>query len=260
MVTTNTIIDFPERLPSTSGWARFKTWVLDKCIEYACCGTLQDYRDLECYRVDEEVRACIRAEMREHHSYGDSETCVGNTIDAVEKEMGYSLARTKKDVSEPPVTKPKRQRRRKGKARGSDDEKSSSNSDAESTGRQETGLEEDDSNATTSQASSDEPEGDTRAKIIPRFAAACVLHLRAKLGALPNNEANVLLVQRKYLEMCRKHNVRDVDTVLHQGFVMNAMFTESVLDDISASRRRLPKWIRFLEEVPETGSIPAAIC
>jgi len=51
-----------------------------------------------------------------------------------------------------------------------------------------------------------------------------------------------------------------VDTVLHQGFVMNAVFTESVLDDVAASRKRLPAWIRWLEEVPPTGSIPVAIC
>jgi hypothetical protein len=99
-----------------------------------------------------------------------------------------------------------------------------------------------------------------KAKIIPKFAAACALHIRAKLGALDNNNANYLLVQRKYLELCRKHNVRDVDIVLHQGFVMNAVFTESVLDDIASSRRRLPAWIRWLETVPTTGSIPVAVC
>jgi hypothetical protein len=99
-----------------------------------------------------------------------------------------------------------------------------------------------------------------QAQIIPKFAAACALHIRTKLGAMEANEANVLLVQRKYLEVCRRLNVRDVDIVLHQGFVMNAVFTESVLDDVASSRRRLPAWIKWLDEVEPTGCVPRSVC
>jgi hypothetical protein len=99
-----------------------------------------------------------------------------------------------------------------------------------------------------------------QAQIIPKFAAACALHIRTKLGAMEANEANVLLVQRKYLEVCRRLNVRDVDIVLHQGFVMNAVFTESVLDDVASSRRRLPAWIKWLDEVGPTGCVPRSVC
>jgi len=236
MATTNIIIDFPERMTSKSRWSRLKSWVLETALSIGCCGE-ESVRDYECYRTGEQVRECVRAEMRAHLGYGERDTCVGGAIDLVLDQTGYDLAsgtRARMDVI---------RQANEGKTRTMaewDAYFKRIGVDPLSGGR---------SSVT-----------DGRAKIVPRFAAACVVHLRAKLGALSNSEANILLVQRKYLEVCRKHGVRDVDTVLHQGFVMNAMFTESVLDDIAASRRRLPAWIRFLEEVPKVGSVPQEIC
>lgn len=233
MATTNITIDFPERLPSKSNWSRFKGWLLKTIEDLGCCGTESQLRDLECYRTGEQVRECVRAEMREHLGYGGRETCVRNAIDSVLRETGYDLIDgTFSDME----TLRKANEGVKRTMAGWDAYFKSMRVDPLKIGRK------------------------GRAKIVPRFAAACAVHLRAKLGALSQSDANILLVQRKYLEVCRRHGVRDVDTVLHQGFVMNAVFTESVLDDLAASRRRLPAWIRFLEDVPETGSIPQVIC
>jgi len=228
MATINATIELQERLLSKSGWAQFKRWILDKIEKYAICGSQADFADLQCYRTDERVRACVRAEMREHLGYESRETCVGNAIDTVLRETGYDLA----DLGS--IRLANKGVKRTMKEWDAYFLRMGVDPLAASVGGQ--------------------------AKIVPKFAAACALHIRTKLGALANNEANVLLVQRKYLELCRRHGVRDVDTVLHQGFVMNAVFTESVLDDVAASRKRLPAWIRVLEEIPSTGSIPAAIC
>lgn len=228
MATINATIDLTERKPSKSGWARFKTWLLDKVQRYSCCVSEQDMADWECYRTDKRVRACVRAEMREHLGYDRRETCVANAIDTVYRETGYDLA----DLGTIRLAN-------KGVKRT---------------------MKEWDAYFLRMGVDPLAHQAQGRAKIVPKFAAACALHIRTKLGVLANNEANRLLVQRKYLELCRKHGVRDVDTVLHQGFVMNTVFTESVLDDIASSRRRLPAWLRWLEEVPATGTVPSEVC
>lgn len=228
MATINTTIEITQRLPTKSRWASFKRWVLDQFEKYAVCGSAADFAELECYRTDEQVRACVRAEMQEHLGYESRETCVVNAIDTVFKETGYDLA----DMGSIRLANKGVKRTEK----------------------------EWDAYFLRMGVNPLQPATDGKAKIVPKFAAACALHIRAKLGALENNEANVLLVQRKYLEICRRHGVRDVDTVLHQGFVMNAVFTESVLDDIAASRQRLPAWLRWLEEVPATGAVPRTVC
>lgn len=228
MATINATIDITERLPSQSSWVQLKRWILDKIEKYAICGSASDFSELECYRTDQRVRACVRAELREHLGYESRETCVASAIDVVLKETGYDLA----DMGS--IRLANKGVKRTMREWDAYFERMGVDPLAAITGG--------------------------KAKIVPKFAAACALHIRTKLGALANNEANVLLVQRKYLELCRKHGVRDVDTVLHQGFVMNTVFTESVLDDVAASRKRLPAWIRWLEEVPATGSIPAAVC
>jgi len=88
------------------------------------------------------------------------------------------------------------------------------------------------------------------ARVVPRFAAAMALHLRAKLGKLAYSEANLLLVQRKYLEVCSRKHVRDVDAVSHQQFVVNAFFGEDVLDRVGTVRLRTPWWVRWLSDQP----------
>jgi len=80
--------------------------------------------------------------------------------------------------------------------------------------------------------------------VIPKFAAAVVLALRSKLGKLAPSEANRLLIEREYLKVCRDTSVRNVDTIMHQQFVMNAYFTEGIVDQLATTRVRLPKWLR----------------
>lgn len=98
------------------------------------------------------------------------------------------------------------------------------------------------------------------AQVVPRFAAAMALHLRAKLGRLAYNEPNLLLVQRKYLEVCKLKHVRDVDTVSHQQFVVNAFFGEDVLDRVGTARQRTPWWVRWLTDQPVLKSAPLQAC
>jgi len=253
MAQINAIIDFPEKLPSKSSWAKFKRWVLDKFEYFACCGTADQFRDLECHRTDEHVRECIRAEMREHSGFGGEETCITQAMKTTFRETGYDLGNLE-------VTESANVKVMHTYAQWDDYFEKIAVNPVESVTKQTYAQWEALIEGFAVNPLEAKVVKHQRAHIVPKFAAACVLHLRAKLGALSNSEANVLLVQRKYLEVCRKHGVRDVDVVLHQGFVMNAMFTESVLDDIASSRRRLPAWMKFLDETPETGSVPNTIC
>lgn len=101
---------------------------------------------------------------------------------------------------------------------------------------------------------------DRPAQVIPRFAAAMALHIRAKLGRLNYNEANLLLVQRKYLEVCKLKHVRDVDAVSHQQFVVNAFFGEDVLDRVATARQRTPWWVRWLGDHEVLRPQPLQAC
>lgn len=228
MTTTSAHIELLERRPRKSAWATAKRWLLDLIERCGACGSSDDFDDLAMYRRDEMVRKSIRTEMRLHMGADSRSTCVANAIDVTLRTTGYDLADLG-TIRQANIGVKRTEKEWDAYFR-------MMNIDPLTTCRFK------------------------QAQVIPKFAAACALHIRAKLGAMEANEANVLLVQRKYLEVCRRHGVRDVDTVLHQGFVMNAVFTESVLDDIASSRRRLPAWIKWLDEVQPTGSVPRAIC
>lgn len=98
----------------------------------------------------------------------------------------------------------------------------------------------------------------TNVSVVPKFAASCALLLRSRLGRLPPNEANQLLVQREYLKICRTRGVRAVDVVAHQQFVANAFFTEDVLDRIALTRARWPRWMRAVYERSTFNAGPMA--
>jgi len=87
--------------------------------------------------------------------------------------------------------------------------------------------------------------------VVPKFAAAMVLCLRAKFGNLNLTEANRLLIEREYLRVCRESTVRNCDIVVHQQCVMNAFFTEGVHEELCTVRARLPRWLR-----EAFGSVP----
>jgi len=202
-------------------------------MQLLCC---VDGNELEVYRQGEQVRGLLRSEMRKHLGYASRDTCVSNAIDEVLIDTGYDLADCgsvrQANIG---VTRTKSQWDAYFANLGVVDVVAFLDHGA--------------------LRSSAQP-----AKIVPKFAAACALHVRAKLGALPINEANMLLVQRKYLEICRRHNVRDVDTVMHQQFVLNAVFTESTLDDVATSRRRLPRWVGWLDSLDKVNQVNPTIC
>jgi hypothetical protein len=92
-----------------------------------------------------------------------------------------------------------------------------------------------------------------RVQVVPRFAAALTLALRAKFGRMAYHEANRLLIEREYLKVCRDANVRHCDIEYHRQFVINAYFNEGVTDELSTVRTRLPRWLRVA-----FGSVPNA--
>jgi len=238
MAATNLTFEPITRVPKLSPWMKVKRWALNQLETSAvwqllCC---VDTNELEMYRQGEQVRSAMREEMRVHMGYSGRDTCLTNAIDDVLADTGYDLAdagsirKANKGVTRT--------------MRGWD--------------KYFEGLGISDPTQFLEGASKESSK--KRARIVPKFAAACALHIRSKLGALRVNEANTLLVQRKYLEICRKHNVRDVDTVLHQQFVMNAVFTESVLDDVATCRRRLPRWVGWLDSLQEVSRVDPTIC
>lgn len=235
MTTTTSLFDLVVQQPRQSLWSKFKRWCLEKYEEipsshafssFCCC---VDSSELELYRLDNKVRGAMRENFRAHMGYSARESCVGNAIDVVLAETGYDLG----DLGT----------YRKANA-----------------GIRRTYAQWDQYFAVRGVDLSSIQSDAGPARVVPKFAAACALHIRVKLGVLANNEANVLLVQRKYLEICRKHGVRDVDTVLHQQFVMNAVFTEGVLDEVASVRRRLPQWIKWLDSLKPASAITPTIC
>lgn len=94
--------------------------------------------------------------------------------------------------------------------------------------------------------------------VVPKYAASMALHLRTKLGRLAPNEANMLLAEREYLRVSRGMNVRDVDIVSHQQFVLNALFGEDLLDQIALTRTRLPAWMKWAFDVKSLNAAPLA--
>lgn len=225
MATTNALLEILPREPRMSPWARFKRAVLEwveesPVIQALCC---LDGNELELNRMDRTVRACVREEMRMHLGYHAGEDCVTEAISEVYRHNGYDLANVEV-VQE-----------NKGAARGLVVYDPAFAAWQRKRGRQA-----------------------RRVKVAPKFAAACVLHIRCKLGVLSPTEANVLLVQRKYLEVCRKHGVRDGDTIAHQQHVLNSFFTQSVLDDVGLVRRKLPRWVLALQgsEAPGASAGP----
>lgn len=201
-------------------------------VQALCC---LDASELQSYHVDKQVRSSIREEMRLHIGYFGRETCIASAIDESLASTGYDL------TDGGSIRKVNKGVKRTMKAW--DAYFLSIGVDVEQY-----------INATARESARD------RALIVPKFAAACALHLRCKLGILSQSEANVLLVQRKYLELCRRHNVRDVDTVLHQQYVMNTVFTEGVLDELATTRRRLPRWVKWLDSLDKVQAIKPDVC
>jgi hypothetical protein len=98
------------------------------------------------------------------------------------------------------------------------------------------------------------------AKVVPRFAAAVAIDLRSRLGPLPYNEANLLLVQRKYLEVCRNRGVHRTDVVAHEQYVINVFFGDKLFERVATVRTRLPGWLKWAYDVPDVDRRGPVAC
>jgi len=85
-------------------------------------------------------------------------------------------------------------------------------------------------------------------QFVPRFAGVMALVIRTRLGKMRSTDANILLVRREYNRLARERGVRPQDIVAHEQYVVNAVFTELLFDEIATSRPRLPRWARWLTE------------
>lgn len=237
MATINVLFEPVTRTTRLSTWEKIKRWTLNvveesPLLQVLCC---LDTSEIECYRMDQRVRASVRDEMRLHMGYTQTETCVASTIKEVLVSTGY-------DLSDGAGIREANVGVRRTKAEWD-------------SYFAELGVDVIQLFEACGRASNARP-----ARIAPKFAAACALHIRAKLGVLTMSDANMLLVQRKYLEICRRHKVRDVDIVLHQQFVMNTVFTEGVLDEVATVRRRLPRWVMWLDSQQRARPLSPTVC
>lgn len=192
-------------------------------VSNLCCGGVADVDEI---RMDRRVRREVREEMRVQHGYLPGRDCLESVMAVTLRDDAYNLGdMSLLEEANRGVTRTAAEWdeyfRKLGVPRNL----------AAGTDRQMLSLE-------------------RPAQIVPRFAAAMALHLRALLGRLAYNEANLLLVQRKYLEVCRLKHVRNVDAVSHQQFVLNAVFGEDVLDRVGTARSRTPWWVRWLSDEP----------
>jgi len=92
-------------------------------------------------------------------------------------------------------------------------------------------------------------------RLFPKFAAACVVELRAKFGALERSNANMLLVQATYLKLCREHRVRHPDVARHRQIVLNEFFRDTQDAQFAYARYNAPRWLLWLRqyEQPQAG-------
>jgi len=185
-------------------------------LQSLCC---YSGSEVEAFKADERIRSDVREAMREHMGYGHRDTCVEQTMVEVFNETGYDLGKL-------------------SALREANAHIKRSFAEWDNYFRK-LGV-----NPLQLAAVEVLP-----ASVVPKFAASMALHLRSKLGRLAPNDANTLLAEREYLRVARGLKVRDVDIVSHQQFVMNALFGETLLDDIALTRTRLPKWMRWAFEV-----------
>lgn len=101
--------------------------------------------------------------------------------------------------------------------------------------------------------------GREKPRIYARFVSQMALYIQSTLGKMKLTDANVLLVERKYNEVCRKRHVRLCDQSRHRQHVINAVFTEHALDMVGTARIRLPLWYRWLNGI-KTETSDREVC
>ena len=224
-------IDVPGLTPWQCVKRGFVKWMAEHPLARAVCCCF-DTTEVEALVRDNSTRSEIREAMRMQRGYGSMSTCIEGIIRDVLREDAYNLT----DSEDFRAATPERT-------------------------VTETALVVRGNPVTTTRPfQEDPPVLIERARVIPKFAAAMALSLRAKLGRMRPTEANLMLVERKYLEVCRNAHVRDVDVVSHQQFAMNAYFGEDVLDHVGTVRRRLPSWLKRAFDIQPMNVQEPVVC
>lgn len=221
------------------GWW-YTGWVPNVC----CCTNPRDLADLQHYS---HARLEQRRALMTSLSYSMRECIIQATIDNVVEVEGYDMRLHATVVERETVQvqtkqKPRKQRRRGcGKSRSSD----TSNSSITTTSvvEREVPL----------------PTKMQQARIVPRFSAAVVVAVRARIGVVSLSDANRLLVEREALRLMRDNNVREVDRSTHLPYVLDCYFSDTVHYDITSAPSRLPRLLRWVADLklrPNPGLVP----
>jgi hypothetical protein len=92
-------------------------------------------------------------------------------------------------------------------------------------------------------------------RILPKFAAACVMALRVKFGVRPPSAANVSMVEVEYFKLCKQRRVRTFDAIHHRQIVLSVFFGDTGESDFLAARWNAPRWLSWLiSDYKLTGS------
>ncbi len=96
-------------------------------------------------------------------------------------------------------------------------------------------------------------------RLVPKLVAACVLELRCKYGVLSTDSANVMLIEKEYLKLCKRHRVRQFDIAKHRQFVLNVFFSDTGEYDVSLARARVPNWLKWMRSDLSVTRAPSVI-
>lgn len=99
-----------------------------------------------------------------------------------------------------------------------------------------------------------------RTRTVPKFAAACVVTLKAKFGALERSNANFMVVQHAYLKLCKEHRVRQCDIVRHRQVVLNCFFGSNYDAQFAYARYNAPRWVKWLHGISTQEAAPLMAC
>lgn len=90
---------------------------------------------------------------------------------------------------------------------------------------------------------------------VPRFAAAVVVAIRARIGQLSVSvPGNQLIVEREALRLMRRYNVREVDSVAHLPSIISCYFREDIHYQVETSAARMTRFQRWLMSEPSSPS------
>ena len=90
---------------------------------------------------------------------------------------------------------------------------------------------------------------------VPRFAAAVIVAIRARIGQLSASvPGNQLIVEREALRLMRRYNVREVDSVAHLPSIISCYFREDIHYQVETSAARMTRFQRWLMSEPGSPS------